>query len=103
MESMLIGLAIIAICYFVLKIPRFSSSNGQLQVGEAEVISRRSERPSSSLPTQWGGRMNYLVTFSLNGEMLELNATNAQYVRLVEGSSVQLRWQENNIVDFEIL
>lgn len=103
MESLLIGLAIVAICIFVLGIPHFSNHSGQVKTAEAIVVSRRSERPSATLPTQWGSRMNYVVTFSVDEVPLELNAASSQYARLVEGIRVQLRWQGNTIVDFQEL
>ena len=103
MESVLIGLALAAICIFVLRLPHNSAAKAALKTAQAEVVSRRSERPQAALPTQWGGRMQYLVTFCVEQAPLELNVSGSQYARLVEGSRVQLRWRDNTLVDFEAL
>lgn len=99
-ESLFLGILLVAVCVFAAKPPRLLRSKAPMQTAAAEVLSRRGDAPTATLPSHWGGRMNYKVTFSVDGNTMELNVTSNQYARLVEGCRGQLTWQNDTMVDF---
>ena len=99
-EQLLLALGFLAICIFAVKAPHFFASKTPVMRAAAEVISRKGELPTATLPTQWGGRLNYQVTFSIEGESKVLHVDASQFARLVEGTTGMLTWRDDTLVDF---
>ena len=99
-EQLLLGLGFVVICILAIKAPRLFASKSPVMQAAAEVVSRKGELPSATLPTQWGGRLNYHVTFRVEGETKELQVNTSQFTRLVEGATGILTWRDNTLVDF---
>ena len=68
-------------------------------VGRATVISRRmgTARYHGKYSSGW----NYLVTFQVGNDIIELYVTEMEYQSLTEGTTGTLRWQNENLCHFE--
>ena len=100
MESVLLGLAIVAICVLAMKAPKQFASKAPAKTAKATVLARKGEMASATLPSQWGGRPTYQISFSIGEETIVLTVDAAHYTRLLEGTSGLLTWRDNTLVDF---
>ena len=99
-EQIFLGLGFVIICILAVKAPKLFTSKAPVKTAKAEVISRKGEMSSAMLPSQWGGRPNYQVSFCVGEETIVLNVDATQYTRLLEGTSGLLTWRDNTLVDF---
>ena len=99
-EQIFLGLAFVIICILAVKAPKLFASKATVKTAKAEVLSRKGEMTSAMLPSQWGGRPSYQVSFSVGEETIVLTVDAAQYTRLLEGTSGLLTWRDNTMVDF---
>lgn len=77
------------------------NEKGPEQTASAAVLSRKVDTCYSLMKSDssWA----YLVTFQLeNGETLELKATEADYGKLKEGTTLSITWQEDTLISFMI-
>lgn len=100
MESVLLGLAFVALCVLALKAPKLFTSRAPVKTAKATVLGRRGEIAAGALPTQWGGHPTYQVSYSVGEETITLTVDAAHYTRLLEGTSGLLTWRDNTLVDF---
>lgn len=100
MESIFLGLVLVTACVLALKAPKLFKSKESVMNVPARVFSRSAKVPSATLPNNWGGRMDYCVTFSLEDGTVELSVNASQYTQLVEGTQGQLRYQGTKLVSF---
>lgn len=68
-------------------------------VGEAKVVSRRME--PGKYHGRWSSGWNYLVTFQLGNDTIELYVTEMDYAELTEGIMGMIRWQNGNLLCFD--
>ena len=101
MESILLGLVLIAACVLAVKAPKLFQSKEPVLTLPAQVLSRRAKAPDAALPNNWGNRMDYFVTFSTEEAPIELSVSAGQYTQLTEGTRIQLRYQGTRLLDFE--
>ena len=68
-------------------------------IGFATVVSRRmgTARYHGKYSSGW----NYLVTFQVGNDIIELYVTEMEYQSLTEGTTGTLRWQNENLCHFE--
>ena len=99
-EQIFLGLAFVIICILAVKVPKLFVSKAPVKTAKAEVLSRKGDMTSAMLPSQWGGRPNYQVSFRAGEEIIVLTVDATQYTRLLEGTSGLLTWRDNTMVDF---
>ena len=99
-EQLFLGLGFVIICILAIKAPKLFASKAPVKTAKAEVLSRKGEMSSAMLPSQWGGRPNYQVDFSIGEETIVLTVDASQYTRLLEGTCGLLTWRDNTLVDF---
>ena len=68
-------------------------------VGTATVVSRRMGIAQFHGKYSSGG--NYLVTFQIGNDTIELYVSRQQYQELTEGTTGTLHWQRDNLLNFE--
>lgn len=95
-------LILIAVCALVAAIrilPHRTGGSRKELTGHATVLSRRVDQGS---PVAGGGhtRWNYKVVFQVGNQELDLYVTQSQYRLLTEGTTGQLTWQRENLVEF---
>ena len=81
----------------------------EFQTGQAKVVSRRVAQKdggrsgtSRANPNATGfSRWQYLVTFEVGPQLLELEVTEAQFGWLKEGLTGEMEWQYSYLMSFE--
>ena len=99
-ESILLCLALVALCVLALKAPKRFASKAPVKTAKATVLGRKGEIAAGVLPAQWGGRPTYQASFSIGEETIVLTVDAAHYTRLLEGTSGLLTWRDNTLVGF---
>ena len=99
-EQVLLGLGFVILCILAVKAPKMFAAKAPVKTAKAQVLSRKGEMAFAMLPTQWGSRPTYQVSFSIGEETIVLNVDATQYTRLLEGTSGLLTWRDNTMVNF---
>lgn len=100
-EQVLLSLAVVATAAAAVLVPRLWKNKETVMTAQAQVLSRCGQMPTASLPNNWGGRMDYTVTFATESETLTLQVTSSQFTHLVEGTKGTLTWQDKTLLQFE--
>ncbi len=77
--------------YFYNKAPEY--------IGTATVVSRR--MGTAGYHGKYSSGWNYLVTFQVGNDTIELYVSEMEYLELKEGTTGMLRWQHENLLHFE--
>ena len=98
LEGILVLGGIGLICLLRVLPHRTGGSRKEL-TGHAVILSRRVDQGS---PVAGGGhtRWNYKVVFQVGNQELDLYVTQSQYRLLTEGTTGQLTWQRENLIEF---
>lgn len=67
--------------------------------GHAVVVSRRPE--VAGFHGKYSSGWNYIVTFQIGNDTIELYVSEMQYHALAEGAAGMLRWQNDSLCHFE--
>lgn len=96
-EYLLLG--VFALGFAVLLIRQAIFNRAPEYVGTATVVSRRmgTARYHGKYSSGW----NYLVTFQVGSDTIELYVSELDYRVLEEGTRGMLRWQHENMLHFE--
>lgn len=90
--------AVIAVCFAFLLIRQHIYNNAPEYAGTATVISKR--MTTAQYHGKYSSGWNYLVTFQLGSDVIELYVAELQYHELTEGTTGTLRWQHDNLLHF---
>jgi len=97
--KLLILIAICALAAAIRILPHRTGGSRKELTGHAVILSRRVDQGS---PVAGGGhtRWNYKVVFQVGNQELDLYVTQSQYRLLTEGTTGQLTWQRENLIEF---
>lgn len=86
-------------CFAFLLIRQAVINRAPEYVATATVVSRRmgTARYHGKNSSGW----NYLVTFQVGNDTIELYVTEMEYQSLTEGTTGTIRWQNENLCQFE--
>lgn len=91
--------AAIAACFAFLLIRQHIHNKAPEYVGSATVISRR--MGTAQYHGKYSSGWNYLATFQLGSDTIELYVSETEYGALTEGTTGTLRWQHENMLSFD--
>ena len=89
----------IGLGFAVLLLRQYLYNRSPEYVGTATVVSRRMGIAQYHGRYSSGG--NYLVTFQIGNDTIELYVSRPQYPELTEGTTGTLHWQQENLLSFE--
>ena len=96
-EKLLFGT--IGLGFLFLLLRQYLYNRSPEYVGTATVVSRRMGIAQYHGKYSSGG--NYLVTFQIGNDTIELYVCRQQYPELTEGTTGTLHWQRDNLLSFE--
>ncbi len=96
-EWLLFGVIILG--FLVLLLRQYLYNRSPEYVGTATVVSRRMGIAQFHGKYSSGG--NYLVTFQVGNDTIELYVGRQQYQEFAEGTTGTLHWQRDNLLNFE--
>lgn len=85
--------------FAVLLLRQQKSNSAPEYVGVATVVSKRME--PGRYHGKWSSGWNYLVTFQVGNDIIELYISEAEYQELTEGLTGMLRWQNEFFRHFD--
>ena len=96
-EWLLFGAIILGFVFLLLR--QYLYNKSPEYVGTATVLSRRIGIAQYHGKYSSGG--NYLVTFQVGNDTIELYVSRQQYPEFTEGTTGTLHWQRDNLLNFE--
>lgn len=92
-------LAVIVLAFAFLLLRQYLYNRAPEYVAAAIVVSRRmgTARYHGKYSSGW----NYLVTFQVGNDTIELYVGEMEYRELTEGTEGTLRWQHENLLHFD--
>ncbi len=86
-------------CFALLMIRQHFINKAPEYVATATVVSRR--MGTAQYHGKYSSGWNYLVTFQVGNDTIELYVSELEYQTLTEGAAGMLRWQNDNLCHFE--
>jgi len=85
--------------FALLLLRQYKANHAPEYVGIAAVASKRME--PGRYHGKWSSGWNYLVTFQVGNDTIELYVSESDYTVLAEGTTGTLRWQNDLMLHFE--